>query len=326
MTRPPSLARSIRGMWRNRPGIIPWLTARPALFLLFLLRLVPAGPAATLARGVGFLVWWMPRRRALGLAHLKRALPELASREREGILKESCRHMGLFGIDSVSLLPRHRGALLARVEFEDGAEETLLAARGLGAVVVQPHLGCFEGMTYILAEMGLKPAVPMRLPTNLYLARRLESARGEWGVRLLPRRGGVRALMSHQKEGRTVFLAPDQNSHKAPVFLPWFGELAATDRTAPGLALRGEGPLLVCWCLRTDQPDRFQVGCRSLLEAGEPREKNSEAEEKLGLLMHSALQDAILSRPGQYLWVHDRYRTRPPAPSPQPSAPIPQES
>ncbi|HBF22422.1 MAG TPA: hypothetical protein DDW23_01285 [Planctomycetes bacterium] len=311
MTRPPSFLRKVRSHWRGRPGVVPWLTSRPVLLFLGGLRFLPASLASALAEAVGALVRFIPRRREIGLTNLEKALPTSTEVERWNLLKDSCRHMGLLAIDSVALLPRNQGQLLSRVDFEEGVREKLLSVKGQGAVLVQPHLGCFEGMTYILAEMGLEPAVPMRLPTNYYLAEHLKRAREKWGVCLVPRRGGVRKLLSHQREGGAVCLASDQNSHRSPTFLPWFGELAATDRTAPGLALGSKSPLLVCWCIRTTESDRFQVGCEILLETGSSREKNREAEENLGLQIHATLESAILNCPSQYLWVHDRYRTRP---------------
>ncbi len=305
--------RSVSARWKYRPGAWPWLMSLPARGAMLVVRLLPARPALAFAAGLARLAWWDSRRRRVGRFHLDQAMPGLDPRERDRILKDSIGHLGRTVAETLVVLQRLRGTdLEANFEFEPGARELLQSVREQSAVLVQAHLGGFEAFGPAAASIGLRPGFPMRMPNNYYVGRKLVAARAGWGTELFPRRGAVRHMLRHMKGGGAVILTTDQNARLAPIFVPWFGYPAATERAAAALALRAGAPLLVCWCLRQhNRLGHFSVGCQLIHAHGPAVPASDDAVYQLTLRMHQALETVIRRHPRQYLWVHDRYRTRP---------------
>jgi KDO2-lipid IV(A) lauroyltransferase len=301
----------IRRRWKHKPGLVPWLTWQPMRAALFLLSLLPVGAQAAFADRIGRIAWWSARRRRTGRAQILRALPDLTQTERDRILRASCGHLGRAGIEVMSIAQRYRNRFEERIQFEPGAREIMASLRGQAVVAVQPHLGSVDIGGVALALAGLQPAFPMRLPSNWYLGQRLAQAREGQGVRLLDRHGAVRGLLAQLKSGGTAVLATDQNAHHAPVFVEWFGYPAATERAAAALALKTGAAVLVFWCPRGAVAGTWSFGCSLVRGISAPAPADDESVRHLTLRMHHEMENAILRWPEQYLWIHDRYRTRP---------------
>jgi len=304
--------KALRRRFKHRPGAVPWLLFQPQRLLLFLLGLLPEAALMGFADRLGRLAWLSSRRRRAGRVQIAAAFPELSLPQRDCILRESCGQLGRAAAE-VMIASRHWPAdLLPRIYFEGDSRQRLEKLRGKGAVFVQAHLGAFEVGGAVLGQLGLDPAFPMRRPNNEYLARRLEAARSNWQVTVLARQGAVRNMIRHLRQGGSIILASDQNAHHAPLFAPWFGRLAATERSSVSLARRLQAPLVVFWCLRAGEVGHWRMGMEELPlppVSGDEEQDDLRALE----LVHHRLEAAIRTAPEQYLWIHDRYRTRPAA-------------
>lgn len=305
------LRHRLLGRWKRRPGAVAWLFWAPQAALLALLGVLPVRLASAIGAGFGRIAWWIPRRRRAGREHLGQALPQLAPRERDRLLRRSCAQLGRAGVEIVLASRRLGGRLAERIRWRPGARELLASLRGRPLVAVLPHLGSVDVAGAALAAAGLRPMFPMREPTNWYFARWLERARSGHDVSVISRRGAVRRLLARLGEGGTAVLATDQSAHHAPVFVSWFGRAAATERAAAALALRSGAPVLVFWCTRGEAPLCWDFGCELVRPAAAPERAGDAAVIALTESIHRAMERAILACPEQYLWIHDRYRVRP---------------
>lgn len=312
---PPSGLRALRqrifGRWKRKPGLVPWLLWLPTAALIGLIRILPARAAHGVGAALGRLAWLIPRRRRAGRAQIACALPALPPRERDRILRRSCAHLGRAGVDIVLASSRLGPRLAERIRWAPGAQERLAALRGKPVVAVLPHLGSVDVAGAVLAHAGLRPAFPMRLPSNYYTARWLARTRDGHDVLVIPRHGAVRRLLKQLASGGCAVLATDQSAHHAPVFVSWFGRLAATERAAAALALRTGASVLVFWCTRAEQPLYWDFDCELVRAAAAPAAAADPDVIALTERMHRTMERAILRCPEQYLWIHDRYRVRP---------------
>ncbi len=314
-TPPPGRLRAwrkrLRRRWKHQPGVVPWIHWQPQHALIFLLGLLPLRAQLALAAALGRLAWLSARRRRVGRAQIAQAMPSVPPAERERLLRLSCGHLGRSAAEVLVAGRRLGEGLAQRVHFEDGARELLASLSGRALIAVEPHLGSVDMGGAALALAGMRPAFPMRLPSNYYAARTLEARRRGYGVTLIERHGAVRALLGHLKAGGTAVLATDQNAHHAPIFVDWFGRPAVAERAAAALALKTGAPVLVFWCPRSEEPGRWRFGCALVRAAAAPAAADDDAVRELTLRMHQEMERAILRWPEQYLWIHDRYRTRP---------------
>ncbi len=177
------------------------------------------------------------------------------------------------------------------------------------------HLGSWEvGATGISLCVGGADVVVQTFKNPLVQSF-LERTRGRAGLVLHPRRGGIRGLARALAAGRVGLQAVDQNQRLRGVFVPFFGELASTERAAATLAIRKGYPVIVGCAVRTGVGFRFRVEANPAIRI-EPSGDRDRDVEKLILAINAQLEELVLRYPEQYLWIHDRYRTRPETPEP----------
>lgn len=311
MPRKHSWLRKFSRRYKDRQGVVPWLLAFPQLAIFRLLRFLPETVVYGLSAWIGKLALLSSRRRAIGRAHIEQAIPKLSPGRVDFILRQSCAHLGRSGADAMVLWPRRDlSKMNARCEFEDGALELLDQYRGRGVIFIQAHLGAIEMTTTAIANFGFKPATVMRRPSNWYLAEELLAVRNRIDGEVLPREGALKRMLSRLKNEESVVLTFDQNARNKPIFVPWFGRLAATERTPAALAAKTGAPVMLSWCVRQDGIKPFRFGCR-LVRAGLVERADEKRLAAITTEFHRALEEVILEHPEQYLWIHDRYRTRP---------------
>lgn len=296
-----------------RRGRLAWLSAQSLGLLLGLLARVPEGLAYRAAEALGLLFWALvPGRRRLAAEHLGLALRLDPAHPRvRSLVRRSAGALFRVALD-FARLPRwiRSGRLLERVET--GAfQRTFEQAGPGGLIVVTGHLGSWEVAGAAFARLRGEVHVIGRRMENPYLDRVLREGRERAGLRVHPRRGGIRPLVAALASGKDCALLLDQNQRKRALFVPVFGRLAATDRSAAILALRMGATVLVGCALREGRGFRFRMAAAPLLR---PTARELAQRDAAGFTRRimEALEGLILAHPEQYLWVHRRYRTRPP--------------
>lgn len=275
---------------------------------------LPAPAAAWIGRRLGDILWIaLPRRRRVALDNLRHAFPAMSERERRRIARRSCQHLGLVFVELCAVLARPLDAALARLTLE-GTEhlERAVAAHGR-AVLVTAHLGNWE-MLSVAARLTPWPlAVVVRPLDASWLNRLAERLRSKAGVELIDKRQALRPVLRALSEGRLVGILLDQNaSRREGVFVPFFGRPASTSRSVAVLALRTRTPVVPIFARR--EPDgRHRIAIHPPLDPP-PRGSGETAVAELTARCTAAIEAAIRESPDQWLWIHGRWRTRPPEP------------
>ncbi len=304
--------RKFRQHFKHRPSVIAYIFYVPIRLVIAFFSVLPYKILKPLASVLGLLVLLFERRRRVGLQHLSHAFPGYSQKKLKKVLRQSCQSIALSAVEAIILAPRYQQKWRQHIDFGEGVEEKLRSYKNKGAIFVQGHFGSFEFGGAALGVLGLEPAFPMRLPNNYYLGRDLINARKQgWGVEIITRKGAVRQFVKRLKEGKSIVTASDQSAHHQPIFIPWFGKLAATERSTAALALKFGSPVIGLWCLRDPKKARYTVYCETIRESGPAQDADQENVYNLLLDIHSCLERQILQHPEQYLWVHDRYRIRP---------------
>ncbi len=294
---------------KKRNRALDWTTARALQGLLGCLARAPEGPAYSMASLAGSVFWRVsPSRRRRAMENLTLALGEKAS---PALAKESFGSLMKVALDFVRL-PRllETGEFSRRVDFSQFSP--LLEEAGPGGVIfVTGHLGSWEVGGVALARARGELHVIARRVENPYLDRLVFRGRTRAGLVVHPRRGGMRPLARALKEGKDAGVLLDQNQRKRGIFVPVFGRPASTDRSAAALAFRLERPVVVGFALREGKGFRFRMVPGGLLR---PSREEMEKKDLEGFTRRivEAMEKVILRRPEQYLWLHNRYRTRPP--------------
>jgi KDO2-lipid IV(A) lauroyltransferase len=238
-------------------------------------------------------------------------LPTLEPRFHQRIAGEMFEHLGLSAVEVLKadqLFASGGGPVLS-------AEQHALVAdalsEGKGVVLVGGHIGNWELLSHAYARAGLPMnaiAKPLYDPRLTALADRM---RRQFGTKILWRGEASvgKDMLRVFKRGEILGLLIDQDTKVQGTFVPFFGRLAYTPIAAATLAMRFEAPIILSWAQR--YPDGFEVHVERLRFAASGEGERDVAE--LTAQLTARLEKAIRRVPAQWVWLHKRWKTRPPS-------------
>lgn len=301
-----------------RAGSIEWGIAG----LTFVAGRIPLDRSLAAAAAFGRL--WVavggPRTRRVREA-LARALPELSPSEQARLTREVFVNLAQGLVELLVLRGPQRAALLERVEvvgLEHARAAEAVAPAG-GFFVVTAHLGNWELACAKVAAMGFPVSVVYRELRTPALDQALFALRGRAGEepggipveQIKLGRAGLpvaRALAA----GRKVLVLLDQNADREEgVFVPFFGEPACTRSGPIALAALRGVPVVTAFIRREAGGRRHRLEIQPALEL-EPGAADDEAVLRRNVArVTRVIEEAIRRDPGQWIWLHRRWRTRP---------------
>lgn len=277
-----------------------------------LVRTLPRTTALSLGGTVGALAGRIDRRHAaVARENLRSAFgATMIPTERERVLRCCWRHFGRITFDALLFPTLHKDALgsILKVEGLDNAREAM--ARGRGMLVFSAHYGHWEAGAYAMGLLDIPFAVIARPLDNPVLNERLLTLRRGSGNAVIMKRSAVRESLRALSRGAGVAILIDQDAGSDGVFVPFFGRAASTTPTLALLALRTEAPIVpVFACVEADGTITVHI------EPAVPADPTGDREADVVRL--TAACTAIVERwvrrtPEQWLWMHRRFKTRPP--------------
>lgn len=279
-----------------------------------LLGLLPLRPALWLGAAAGGMAHRLARQtRALALDHLAQAFPEKAPEERERIVREMFVHLGRSTLELASIRWFDQ-RLDSYVELSPPGLLREVMARGRGMVFVTGHMGSWELLARRIARAGVPNAVIAKASWDRRIDELAERFRAEGGVTTLWREDPDtgRAIIRTFRAGKALGLLIDQDTSVQGVFVPFFGRLAFTPRAAADFAVRFGAPVVVGTVHRKGlrAADGHMVEVVEIPFSSDPPDREAEVL-RLTAACTAALEQAIRHHPAEWVWMHERWRTRP---------------
>ena len=179
-------------------------------------------------------------------------------------------------------------------------------ANGKGVLFATAHLGNWELSAYAHALLAEPMCVVVRPLDNPLIDDLVEKRRALSGNQLLSKRDFARSILQALRANQAVGVLVDQNS--APenaAFLPFFGKPASSNLSFAKLAARSGAAVIPGFALWNHAEKRYVLRFYPSVEmTDEPVEDTRR--------IQAALEAAIREYPDQWLWVHRRWKTRPP--------------
>jgi KDO2-lipid IV(A) lauroyltransferase len=268
---------------------------------------------ASLVSSVGWRLAGTTRRRILD--HLAIAFPELGAAEREALGARCLRHLTWLVAEMLAVRSYDR-RLTEYVTFAPGSEERLRAAlaAGQGLILATGHVGHWELMGRRLVRGGVPCAFVARTGTSPIIHDFLHGFREGGGFDVLLRDDPrtARAIIRTLREGRLLGLLIDQDTAVQGVFVPFFGRPAFTPRAVGDLALRFQAPVAVIWSRRRGPAPGDGHELRVEIVPYDPAHADREAESvRITGACTAILEEAVRERPEEWVWMHERWKTRP---------------
>jgi KDO2-lipid IV(A) lauroyltransferase len=251
-----------------------------------------------------------PARRRIALANLARAFPDMAPAQRRRICRLSYQHLGLMVMELSRVLVRPVEQTLAGIRLE-GLEHLRSTMEQHGrALLLTAHLGNWELLPLACRLTGYRLSVVLRPLDAPWLDRLVGRLRDRSGVELIDKRAALRPVLRALMGGAMVGILLDQNAARHEgVFVPFFGRAASTSKALAVLALRTRTPIVPAFIWREDAGTHC-IEVRVPLAVPPPGDLETSIV-TLTARCTEAIETAIRDRPDQWLWMHDRWRTRP---------------
>ncbi|MGO8759147.1 MAG: lysophospholipid acyltransferase family protein [Terracidiphilus sp.] len=286
-----------------------WLVVAIAGSLGSLPRALSRRFADLLAFGV---YWGFGRLRRVGRRNLQLALPNLSSKTREKILRREYIHLG-WQLVEFCRMTRYTAENTRGWLRTEGLEHYRAAqARGKGVLVVTGHLGAWELSSFYHSLMGYPMGVLIRHIDNRRLDEWVNGIRCRHGNFILSKDDFGRGLLTAMRKGQTVGILMDTNmTPPQGVFVKFFGVDACTGTGVAHIA-RKTGAAVLPGFMFWEASERCYV-----LRFGEeieiPHTSDAAADILEGTRRSTAEIETWIRRyPDQWLWIHRRWKTRPP--------------
>ena len=299
----------------SQPGGRDWLEYLALRAAFGALAALPLGAALRVGELAALVAYLLDRRhRRVGMRNLEIAFPEKPIRERRRILRASFLNLGRMAVELAHLprLSAERLRDMVRFVDEEWWREATSWERSTGVLVLSGHFGNWELLVFAHGMRGHPVHMVHRTIANPLLDRWLNALRARAGTRTIRKRHAARAVLAALHERGLLVLPFDQNSTRGlGVFVDFFGVPASTNAGLARIALRTDAPIVPAFIVREGRSARHRVHVLPIMQVertGDPRADVVRNTQRFS----AVFEDMVRRHPEQWLWMHKRWKTRPP--------------
>jgi KDO2-lipid IV(A) lauroyltransferase len=280
--------------------------------LLAFFAVLPLSTAIRLGMVLARLGRLFPKLRQTAERNLQLACPEISEAERRRLLLGCFENLGRL-LAVFSHFTRSNDAGLARL-IEPVGLDHLVAAKehGRGVILFTGHVGAWELTSFGLSMSGHPLSFLVRRIDNPKIEELIDRTRAHRGNRSIDKRFAAREMLKILQTGGTLGILVDLNTlDREAIFVDFFGLPAATTFMVAKLALRTGAEVLPVFAPWDKSKQKFllQVGPALSFEGtGEEQEDVR----RLTQAFTKVVEDYVRRYPDQWLWIHRRWKTRPP--------------
>ena len=306
-------------MGKQRNDLVDRLQYAGVRLTSMLLQCWPVNANLRTAKLLGDLLYRFDRKhRERALANLRRSFPELPESERETLARRSMQELFMFFVEMLFTTRLIRidswAQYIVLENFEKPLE--LLLRRKSGLIMLTGHYGNFEILGYLLATLGFPTSSVARPLDNPYLSDFVFGVREKQGQRIIAKKGATDDVVDVIESKGAVGFVADQNAGSKGIFVDFFGRRASTYKSIGLLAMQYEIPVVIGYSRRLNDEFKFVVGAQDVIY---PDDWKSQPDPLRYITQRytKALEDVVRADPGQYWWVHRRWKTRPRGEAPE---------
>jgi KDO2-lipid IV(A) lauroyltransferase len=278
-----------------------------ALAVVEALARAPLPIAHFLARGcTGLLDLALPRLRRVAMANLAMALPEVDKHEHsriaDGVFRSIARLLVAF-----ARFPRIDSANIGDWIRYEGFEHFAAARqKGRGVLFATGHLGNWELSAFAHALLTAPMYVVVRPLDNPKIDQLVERRRTLSGNRLISKREYARGILKALRENQAVGILVDQNAAlEDGMFVDFFGVPACAGTGFAKLAAHSGAAVIPGFALWHPDERKYVLRFYPPVEITGHVERDTRE-------LHRRIEEVVRAYPDQWLWIHRRWKTRPP--------------
>jgi len=292
---------------RRRSALRDTLEYWMALAVVESLARTPLHVANWLARRyAGLLDLAIPRLRRAAMANLAMALPELGEPARARIASGVFRSIARLLVTFARFPQMNAGNIGEWIRYEGFEHFTQALGCGRGVLFATAHLGNWELSAFAHALMAAPMNVVVRPLDNPQIDALVERHRTLSGNRLIGKKEYARGILKALHDNEAVGILVDQNaSLEEGTFVDFFGVPACAGTGFAKLAAHSGAAVIPGFALWSEHEHRYVLRFYPPIEMTGDMERDTRA-------LHRQLEAVIRAYPDQWLWIHRRWKTRPP--------------
>lgn len=270
----------------------------------FAVHCLPYPIAVKLGRGFGTILFLiLKKRRKISLNNLKDSYPEKNERELRSIARDAFRNMGQIAIEVVCIPKLIKKGFVKNIHT-DRVWKALEQKKG--AIFVVSHLTNWEVMAVATASAGFPMHAIARPLKNPFVYRYVKHLRGIAGLKSIDKEGAIRETLTLLKQNQVVAFLIDQHERQGAVKVQFFGRPCYTSNFVARIAGKWKVPVIFNYCYRNADGSL-------VTDYEEPFELAETGDEEMDVLTNtqifvSAIERKIREMPGNWLWMHRRWR------------------
>ena len=296
---------------RQRSAVRNLIEYGLALAVVKSLEWTPLPVAERLARGYARLLdLAIPRLRRAAERNLSLALPALDAAQRSEIIGGVFRSIARVLVSFARFPSIARGGVSRWIRWEGAEHWEAALAWGRGVLFATAHLGNWELSAFAHALLSGPMHVVVRPLDNPYIDALVERRRAISGNRPIFKKDFARSILKALAANQAIGILIDQNaSPDSGVFVDFFGTPACASAGFAKIAAHSGAAVIPGFALWSEQERRY------VLRFYPPVEITGDAARDTQTLQ-ARLEQIIRAYPDQWLWIHRRWKTRPPGDSP----------
>ena len=248
----------------------------------------------------------VPRLRRIAKRNLSFAMPELTAARHGEIADGVYRSIGRLLVAFARFPSIDASNINDWIRYEGFEHFTAARERGKGVLFATAHLGNWELSAFAHALMAQPMHVVVRPLDNRLIDRFVEQRRSASGNTLIGKREFARPILKALRENEAVGILVDQNAGAdTGVFVPFFGVPACVNISFAKMAAHSGAAVIPGFAVWSETERRYILRFYPEVPITGDAALDTAA-------IQSALELAIRRDPDQWLWIHRRWKTRPP--------------
>jgi len=271
-------------------------------------RILPLRVVQHLGQRLGeFIYTTVKIRREVTYQNLRAAFPGKSMEELDAIALEAYRNLATTFAELLWSPRINHGVLLHIVKIRNSEIFQEVRNRGKGFILMTGHFGNWELLMIVIATLFHAPLVATAHEQRNRLVNALINRyRTICGNRVVTMDQSVRETLTALRQGQGVAILADQSAPQERMYVNFFGRPAATFEGPAVFSLRTGAPILMAFLIR-QKNNSYEL----VFEEVPTKDLTEATDENIRELTRrhvKILERTITQYPGQWLWLHKRWK------------------
>ena len=281
------------------------------------LSILPRGGARFVCRIVSSLGYHLlGSLRRVGFRNLEIAFPEKSIAERTRILKGTFQSLGRVLAETSQFLKMSPADVEKIFELDLDEESRELYQKykhdRRGVLITTGHLGNWEMLVFGFAAIHEPISYLARPLDNPLIEEMTLRIRTRFGNRPINKTNSAMLAVKILREGGFLGALSDVNAHpKEGVFVDFFGVPACTISGPALMAMRANAAIYPAFCIWDQEKKKYRFVRGALIEPSDTGDRKADIVSTTAAYT-AEIEKLIRQYPDQWLWIHKRWKTRPP--------------